>query len=319
MIMEDPTAFQKEALKSRLMRELGIGLMFGSAVLAVFLLIPTAPDHAESAPQVTLATSTVTHAFENVPIEAKAAIVYDVATGKVLYAKNASAQLPLASLTKLLTVYAAVSQLPPTATITIPADVTRLTPPHAFSAGQEFTLSDLARLTLTGSLNDGAAAIAENVAARENRPVSDVLANAASALDLAQTFAINGNGLDISKTISGGYGSAYDLARLAGKLVELAPNITSATTHPEATATSTGGTAITARNTDPMVANIPRLLLSKTGYTDLADGNLALVFDAGIEHPIAVVVLGSTKTSRFTDGLKLVAATFAHFAGVKSL
>jgi len=33
----------------------------------------------------------------------------------------------------------------------------------------------------------------------------------------------------------------------------------------------------------------------------------------------AIVVLGSSKKARFTDGAALVAATFAHFAGVASL
>jgi D-alanyl-D-alanine carboxypeptidase len=73
------------------------------------------------------------------------------------------------------------------------------------------------------------------------------------------------------------------------------------------------------QNTDPIVKTVPHLLLSKTGFTDLAGGNLALVFDAGIQHPIAVVVLGSTKSARFTDGAALVAATLAHFAGVAHL
>ena len=43
--------------------------------------------------------------YDDVVISAKAAIVYDLAEGKVLYEKNAQAQLPLASLTKLLTVF----------------------------------------------------------------------------------------------------------------------------------------------------------------------------------------------------------------------
>ena len=68
-----------------------------------------------------------------------------------------------------------------------------------------------------------------------------------------------------------------------------------------------------------MTSAISRLLLSKTGYTDLAGGNLALVFDAGIRHPVAVVVLGSSKEARFTDGIALVNAALAHFAGVTSL
>ena len=84
-------------------------------------------------------------------------------------------------------------------------------------------------------------------------------------------------------------------------------------------ATSKGGTVFKVKNTAPMVDTIPRLLLSKTGYTDLAGGNLVLVFDVGINHPVAVVVLGSSKKARFTDGTALINATLAHFAGVKSL
>lgn len=307
------------AKRTRSMRETGIALLFASGLLALFLVLPLHPGKTTPSTAIVVATSTTPNAFAHVPIDAKAAIVYDVALGKTLYAKNADAQLPLASLTKLLTIYAALSELSPNTPITIPADVTHLYPPHAFSAGQVFTLSDLARLTLTASLNDGAAAIAEATAAHENRPLSSMLAGAAAALDLSQTYALNGNGLDVSTAVSGGYGSAYDLARLAGALVEKSPTITAATTHSSAQAVSEGGTSFSVRNTDPIVTTIPHLLLSKTGYTDLAGGNLALVFDVGIGHPIAIIVLGSTLKSRFTDGATLVAATLAHFAGIASL
>ncbi|MFM2331030.1 MAG: hypothetical protein RLZZ26_537, partial [Candidatus Parcubacteria bacterium] len=189
----------------------------------------------------------------------------------------------------------------------------------AFSAGQTFSLSDIARLTLTASLNDGAVAIASAAAAHENKSQNEMLASAAASLDLAQTYALNGSGLDVNAAISGGYGSASDLARLAGALVARAPDVADATTHSTATAASTAGKSFTVKNTDPITDSIPRLLLSKTGFTDLAGGNLALVFDAGIGHPIAVVILGSSVTARFTDGAALVAATLAHFAGVGSL
>lgn len=300
------------------MREAGIALLFASGILALFIFIPRLQAPAES-DAVATATSTVPNAFAGVSIEAKSAIVYDLATGRVLYAKNADAQLPLASLTKLLTVYAAFSELSPTTPITIPEDATKLDAPHAFNVGQTFALSDIARLTLTASLNDGAAAIASATAARESSEQSAMLASAAASLNLTQTYAVNGSGLDVSPSISGGYGSAYDLARLAGALVKAAPTVALATTESSAHAVSAGGTSYTVKNTDPMVASIPRLLLSKTGFTDLAGGNLALVFDAGLMHPIAVIVLGSSKEARFTDGTSLVAATLAHFAGVASL
>jgi D-alanyl-D-alanine carboxypeptidase len=307
---------KKIALQSRSMREAGIALLIASGVLAFFMLVS---PPAKQAPTVTITTPAAPDAFANVAIEAKAAIVYDLATGQVLYAKNAEAQLPLASLTKLLTVYAAVTELSPQTPITIPEEATTVDEPRAFNTGQIFTLSDLARLTLTGSLNDGAVAIATAVADQENKTQSQMLAGAAAALNLAQTYALNGSGLDVNTTLSGGYGSADDLAHLAGALVEKAPTIAEATTQSTAQATSEGGTSFTIKNTDPITSTIPGLLLSKTGYTDLAGGNLALVFNVGIQHPIAIVVLGSSVTARFTDGAALVDATLAHFAGVASL
>ncbi|MFH1178668.1 MAG: serine hydrolase [bacterium] len=308
---------QKLAERTRSEHEIGIALILASCILGLFLFLPLGPK--ESSVPIEVAIQTTPDAFSQLPLEAKAAIVYDLATGETLYAKNADAQLPLASLTKLLTVYAALKGFSSNALITIPAEATYLDAPHVFSTGEIFTLSDLSRLTLTASLNDGAAAIAIATATRENRSQREMLANAASSLGLSQTYAVNGSGLDVNSAISGGYGSANDLARLAGALVEQSPEIAIATTQSSTQAISKSGSIFKVKNTDPIVATIPRLLLSKTGYTDLAGGNLALVFDIGIGHPIAIVVLGSSQKARFTDGAALVAATQAHFAGIASI
>lgn len=313
----DSADLQKLAEHSRSMREAGIALLFASLLLALFLLIPF--DNKETSVRTIVDAPSAPDAFAQVPVEAKAAVVYDLVTKEVLYSKNSEAQLPLASLTKLLTVYAALSELSLHTPITISTAATHVEAPHTFSAGQIFSLSDLARLTLTASLNDGAAAIIEATAANQNHTPSETLASAAAALNLSQTYAVNGSGLDVSAAVSGGYGSAHDLAILAGALVEKAPSVAEATTQSSTRAVSEGGTAFTVTNTDPVVDTIPHILLSKTGYTELAGGNLALVFDVGMQHPIGVVVLGSSKKARFTDGMLLVNATIAHFAGVASL
>ena len=309
---------QKLAKRTRATRESGIALILAAVVLGLFYFVPLKP----SAPtkNVTAVTDpNIASAYSQLSVEAKAAIVYDLATNKVLYAKNENAQLPLASLTKLLTVYAALAELSPQTPVTIPSDATQLTPPRAFAPGETLAFGDLARLTLTASLNDGATAIAEAAAAHTGGSTSTLLASAASGLNLAQTYAVNGSGLDINTVVSGGYGSAHDVAILAGALVQKAPDIALATTESIAKAKSARGTSYEVKNTDPIVESVPGLLLSKTGYTDLAGGNLALVFDVGIGHPVAVVVLGSSKESRFTDGQTLAAATLAYFAGRSSL
>lgn len=315
----DIADLKRLAQQNRSEHEAGIALLFASGILAISLFIPIILNKTAKEPNLVIETSTAPDAFANIPLEAKAAIVYDIATGETLYAKNADIQLPLASLTKLLTVYAALSQLSPNTPITISANATRIDSPRAFSAGQTFSLSDLARLTLTASLNDGAVAIAEATAERENRSQNEMLAGAAASLGLSQTYAVNGSGLDVNTSVSGGYGSARDIARLASALVEQSPEIADATTKSSAKAVSEDGKSFEVINTDPIINNIPRLMLSKTGFTDLAEGNFALIFDSGIGHPIAIVVLGSSQKARFTDGSMLVAATFAHFAGVASL
>src|SRR6185436_1960275 len=99
----------------------------------------------DATPPVAIAAPDTPDAFKDVQIDAKAAIVYDLATKKVLYERNADAQLPLASLTKLLTVYAALAELSPDTPITIPQSAVAVEMPRAFNAGQTFSLADLAR------------------------------------------------------------------------------------------------------------------------------------------------------------------------------
>ena len=55
------------------------------------------------------------------------------------------------------------------------------------------------------------------------------------------------------------------------------------------------------KNTDEALSYVPGVIVSKTGYTDLAGGNLAIIDDVGLMHPVALVVLGSSYDGRFTD------------------
>lgn len=265
---------------------------------------------------ISIRKSKITNAFSSISIVGKSAIVYDLTTNKILFSKDAYAQLPLASVTKLLTVYTAVKYLGIHAHIPITRADVAVDGDSGFDPGEVFALEPLAGFTLAGSINDGAAAIARTTALRMKKSVPELLSSVAQALDLTQMYTLNGSGLDSSATVSGGYGSPYDVAILAGKLIQDAPGIASFTTKSTTTITSLSGITHTKHNTDPYVTNIAGLRLSKTGYTNLAGGNLVVVFDASFEHPIAVVVLGSTEKDRFIDVLKLIKATRSYLANV---
>jgi len=184
------------------------------------------------------------------------------------------------------------------------------------SVGETFAFKDIIRYALVASSNDAAEAIAEAAAQAQDKSSTSLLASAAAAAGLTQTYALNGTGLDESTKISGGYGSAQDVAVLAGAILKKAPTIASATIEPSVTVSDYQGVTHTLPNTNQDIVHVPNPLLSKTGFTDLAGGNLVVVFDAGIDHPVAVVVLGSTRDGRFTDVDKLVSRTLDHFAGV---
>lgn len=291
-------------------RFFGISVAAASALVLIFVF---APRPAAPVPVVVTPAKEVYNPYEALALEAKAAIVYDLTTGEVLYAKNADAQLPLASLTKLLTVYAGASALGTGAVVNVSATALLPEGDSGFYPGESFAFSELAKAALVASSNDAAEAIAET--ARTKRSVSaDVLmAGAAAAAGLTATYAVNGTGLDINETLSGGYGSAQDVALLAGAFLDRARAIASATTKPAVSVSSLSGETYLFKNTNPLAPSIPGLLLSKTGYTDLAGGNLAIIFDASINHPIAVVVLGSTVDGRFNDVDALVHATLTTF------
>lgn len=298
-------------------------LVAGTAVLGLTVLLapffdmqPDAPAQVVTEAPVPAATP-ASLAFANVTLEGKAAIVYDLTTGETLYEKNSRSQLPLASLTKLLTVYAASEALSADATVTMTDSALRSEGESGFLPGERFAFSDLARLALVSSSNDATAAIAETASLARATTGKNLLASAADAAGLLQTYAINGTGLDESDSVSGGYGSARDIAILSGKLLERAPEIARATTAASITIRSRDGATHTLPNTNQGITRIPNALLSKTGFTDLAGGNLAVVYDAGMGRPVAVVVLGSSRDGRFTDVNRLIARTNEHFAELK--
>ena len=252
--------------------------------------------------------------FPPVAIDGRSAIVYDVSTHEILYAHNATMRLPLASLTKLVTLYAIATNLSPGETVVISESALAQDGDSGFTLGEQFTARDLERMALVASSNDAAQALAEAGSNKVNTSETSLLASAIASAGLLQTTAQNATGLDVNTSLSGGYGSAQDIATLAGEILTVAPEVAQATTHERVSATSLQGVAHSLPNTNQSLGPIPSPLLSKTGFTDLAGGNLVVVFDVGIGHPVAVVVLGSTKEGRFSDVRKLVDTTLTYFA-----
>ncbi|MEK7505808.1 MAG: serine hydrolase [Patescibacteria group bacterium] len=254
--------------------------------------------------------------FKEPALVAKSAVVYDLRDGKIIFSKEADAQLPLASLTKIMTALAAVSAIPEGTSIQISESDLRPEGDSGLQAGSLYKRDTLLSFALTASSNDAAEALGvAAVAYAGNLPsVGDLLKSGAEESGLTGSYFLNPTGLDISSSTAGAYGSATDIAKLLGELSSKAPHVLESTTRDKIEIP--GDTKKrTLSNTNPNAARTPGLLASKTGYTDLAGGNLAIIFDAGLQHPVAIVVLGSTEEDRFTDVEKLISETRKAIAG----
>lgn len=254
--------------------------------------------------------------FASVNIKAHASVVWDVNEKRLLFAVNERAQLPLASLAKIMTALLAVEEAGDDAVALVSKEAILKDGDHGFKVGERFRLKDLIDATLVASSNDGAYALASAAAATidkdENRSTVSFVADMntkARSLGLQQTFFVNESGFDVSAGVSGAYGSAYDVARLFEYALRFHPALFEATSRALLSVKSLDGVVHNLENTNAAVETFPGIISSKTGFTDLAGGNLAIAFDAGIAHPIIIVVLGSTAEERFTDAEKLIWAT----------
>jgi serine-type D-Ala-D-Ala carboxypeptidase (penicillin-binding protein 5/6) len=256
--------------------------------------------------------------FEDISLEAKAVFVWNVNRREVMYALNEEAQLPLASLTKLMTAITASDILPEASIITINKDALEEEGDSGLLENEKWSFKDLLRFTLMISSNDGASAVASvaglfksdfPVKAESKKSFVRSMNEKTKEIGLTQTYFINPTGLDNSEAVGGGYGSARDVANLLEYAIINNPEIIEDTREVEIKFTSLSNIDHIATNTNSVVDSLPGLIASKTGFTDLAGGNLVIAFDAGLNHPIIISVLGSTQEGRFRDVEKLVAVS----------
>ena len=260
----------------------------------------------------------VTNPFEKITLEAKSVYVYDVRSQKALYEKNSELRMPLASLTKVMTALVATEIAPNQSVVTITDSAIRADGDSGLVVGERWGLKNLLDFSLTSSSNDGVNAIALALGAIHQINPSDKVAEndfissmnkKADEIHMKNTYFFNVTGLDESNVKGGAYGSAKDMATLFAYILDKHPTLLEATQHSTVTVKSLDHNTHTAVNTDPIVTSIPGIKGSKTGFTDIAGGNLVIAFDPELGRPIVISVLGSTADGRFMDMEKLVHAT----------
>jgi len=296
-----------------------LGLLFCTAAFFAFTYFTEAATR--TAPTTKAAAAAATQlaaertAFSSISITAQSAIVVDISTGAVLYERNADTQLPLASLTKVPLVLAVSEVLPSDSVIALLSEIPASSQAGSIPAGSHWRVKDLINYTLAASSNEGAEALgqAADETLRAKYPAAPAgkaavwrMNDLAKTLGLSHTYFLNASGLDLSASQSGAYGSARDVAVLFAFAASTSPETFAATTQSQINLSSIEGRAVVASNTNEALDAIPGLVMGKTGFTDLANGNLAVVYTAPNGDRLVAVVLNSTWDGRFEDIKTLV-------------
>ena len=224
---------------------------------------------------------------------AQCAFVADVASGRVLYAKDPHRVLPVASLTKLITAMVFLDQKPDLSkTITVLAEDEDHETKEVFPVGETLTYEDVLKSMLVGSVNTSANIIARSTLGRDafivamNQKVQD--------LELRSPVFVDPTGLD-----SDNRANAADIAAILSHALAY-PDIrqfseqSEVVVHGKAkdyTVKSTNYLLSSYLNQKPYT-----IVAAKTGSLPAVGFNMAQVTKNADGHQIVAVELGSNDT-----------------------
>ncbi|WP_206830976.1 D-alanyl-D-alanine carboxypeptidase family protein [Alicyclobacillus fructus] len=248
--------------------------------------------------------------------QAKSAVLMDFATGKVLYAKNAHERLPMASITKIMTlllIFEAIDsgKLKWTDRIQASERAASMGGSQIFlEPGETMTVRDLVKGIAIASANDACVAMAEHLDGSEEAFVAR-MNQRAKELGMTDTHFANCNGLPAPNH----YSSAYDIAVMSRALLM----------HPEVTAFTSVYSDYLRKDTDrPLwLVNTNKLVRFydgvdglKTGYTQEAKYCLSATAKRDGFRVIAVVMGEPKPTVRNAEISGMLNYAFAHYKAV---
>ena len=287
-------------------------LAFGSAQGAGLRAVKTeAPAQAAAADAPAAQTAAPA---DSLSLPCRAAVLIEPASGRVLYEKNADERVPIASITKLMTLLLTFEAVHGgKLTLDTPVPVSE----HAYhmggsqiwlEPGEQFTLDEMLRAICVSSANDAAVAVAELVGGSEPVFVEQMNARAAE-LGLQNTSFRNACGLDAEGHLS----TARDVAALSCYILNTCPEILH----------YTGIWTDSLRNGQTQLVNTNKLLKRYSGITGLktgTTGGAGVCISASATRDgltlIAVILGAPSSAERFQAATALLDYGFAAYAAV---
>lgn len=244
-------------------------------------------------------------------LNAKSAILMEESTGNILYESNPDERLPIASVTKVMTMLL-IMEAVDSGKISLDDMVTVSENAMSYGGstmfletGEQLTVNDMLKGIAVASANDGCVAMAEHLAGSESAFV-DMMNEKAKKLGMENTHFMNTNGLDEDDH----YSSARDVAIMSRELMkhETIFNYTSIWMD-----TLRGGKFQIA-NTNKLIRFYDGANGLKTGSTSKALCCLSAAAKRNDMQLIAVVLGAPTSAERFASAKSLLDYGFANYA-----
>jgi D-alanyl-D-alanine carboxypeptidase len=246
-------------------------------------------------------------------IEASSSIAIDRDSGTVLWDNNSAVVRPIASITKLMTAYVFLNSNPDLDKIyELQKEDVRLGGKSYIYPGDQVTVRDLFYLTLVGSDNTAAVALARSIGLTETEFVAKMNQQA------GQFGLVNTKFEDISGLSDGNVSTAKEVLIMARKCLAN-PEIRDTTIKPSYEFSTVGGRDVIVESTDALLSVFPidgiNIVGGKTGHTDEAGYCFVGEFVNQAGHKIMSVVMGTNSdTDRFAETKKLVKWAYDNYA-----
>ena len=264
-----------------------------------------------SAEIVETATQT-SNTLDSSSINSRSCIIYDRNSHMVLYGKNETKQVKMASTTKIMTSLIIIEKCNLSETIEISKKAagtggSRL----GLKTGDKITIKDLLYGLMLCSGNDAAVALAE-YAGGDIQGFAELMNNKAHELGLTNTHYESPHGLDSD----GHYTTAYELAVLTDYALK---NETFASIVGTKNYTVTiNGYPKNLSNTNELLGYLNGVYGVKTGFTNGANRCLVTACKRNNMDIICVVLGADTKKFRTQDSIKLIEYAFKNFTYINA-
>ncbi|MBU6326059.1 MAG: D-alanyl-D-alanine carboxypeptidase [Verrucomicrobia bacterium] len=234
------------------------------------------------------------------PVIAESAIVVDLGSGRVLYAKNADVVRPVASTQKIVTALCVIEGGDIDKQVTVAASDSQCEPTKlGIKAGETYSRRELLKVLMVKSANDVARALARDVGGTQENFAALMNARAAQ-MGMRQSHFLNPHGLPDPQQFS----TARDMA-IAARQAYRSPLLRSYFATKEMTFQFNSGKTIELENTNKILKTVPYCNGMKTGTTNAAGRCLVCTGELG-NRAAAVVVLKSNTPNVWKDSEKLL-------------